>query len=270
MATGFKDVKVRGLGGVLDTRAEPDEVGLSNFRVLLNASTRARNNKSRRGGWQRLYVGVNDEYNNEDLHDQLLSLSFYYDQLSQVISSPGEFTGQWQYPYFFPGSSIPPFTTVDDVEIVYAYAPDFFGTYDFPIDDEGYGIKGGFFVGYPYAFEIDTTPDDGINAGPPDYYALSEFVLSYAQTFPGESEASYFWGTPSPVYSEAQNYLYEYCGTYPYQHTSCKESITYLNSIGMASINVFKSGLVSIRCLIVFGLYIKASLLRFHLNVKQF
>lgn len=234
MATGFKDAKMRGLGGALDTRAQPDEVGIANFRVLLNASTRARSKKARRGGWQRLYAGVNEEYNNDDLHDQLLSLSFYYAENSQLITIPGGFSGEYSYPYWQPPVDIPAFTTVTEVGEVCGYAPDYFGTYDYPIE-EGYGIMADYFLGYPYALEVDTTPEDGCNTGEPDFYLNSSFTLAYAERNPGVSSDGYFWGDPTAVYNEQQSYLYEYCGNYPYAHATCKETITYLGSIGSAN-----------------------------------
>jgi len=227
----WKDKRVKGLAGYLDTRSQPDEVGIENFRVVLNASIRGRNKRCRRGGWSKFYSGVNDDYNNEDLHDQLLGLSFYYQGLSKEFFIPGQLTG-YVYPYFSPGIDDPSRIDFTFVDTICGYAPDFAGVYDFPIFD-GYGIEDPYFVGYPYEEIHADYPYDDPCVGPaPDYWAYSWFRLLYATYHDGQFVEAYEFGDPSPVFTQDQSYVYSYCGSYPYYHETCKEHITFLGSIG--------------------------------------
>jgi hypothetical protein len=223
----FRPVTVRNLGGFFDTRAMPDEVGISNYTLLLNSSMRSRGKRCRRGGWKRLFDGVNDNYNNEDLHDQLLGLQFYYTDLSSVITT--QETVGYQYPYWIPGTTNP--TSFDDT--FYGtqpqYWPDLVGQGYTAFDS---GIEGWSFdnewVGYPYTPCVD---------GVLPYYPGTTCQNSYADIYwrellGGEVYAGYSYGTPVPVVTPARSYVYSYCDTYPYVRDGCNEAITMLNSIG--------------------------------------
>lgn len=233
MAQRVKDKRIKGLAGFLDTRSQPDETGLDAFRVVLNASIRGRNKRCRRGGWKKFYSGVNTNYNNEDLHDQLLGLSFYYEGLSKDFTTPSQFTG-YVYPYFSPGVDVESRVDVSFVDTICGYAPDWEGVYDYPPFD-GYGIQEGYFVGYPYIIDHADYPYDDPCVGPyPDYWAYSFFRLLYATYVEGEYSAAYEFGDPQAVFTQATAYTYEYCGNYPYYYTTCNEHVTMLDSIGSA------------------------------------
>lgn len=192
----------------------PDEVGLNHFRLLLNSSVRGRGKRCRRGGWKKLLDGFNTTYNNEDLHDQLLGLQTYYESHEQVISIPGG-VDQTGYAYQWPSIFNPAYSLTDLLGYIYGYPPYLISAYgyDYPPSD-GLGILGGSW---------------NINQAYPDQ---SSSLLVDVDNFPSSSQAAYGYGPPNYSYYEPQVYLYQYCGTYPYNRGGCEEHITLLTSVG--------------------------------------
>ena len=92
----FKPIPLRPTIGIFDTLSTPEEVGFGNFRVVKNASTRSTKNRRRSGGWRR-YDADAEDYNNQDLHDQLTSRQYFYDQYEREIMQGGGFAG-YTYP----------------------------------------------------------------------------------------------------------------------------------------------------------------------------
>lgn len=227
----FKDKRIRGFAGFLDRRSQPDSMTYENFRLVLNASVRGRNRRCRRGGFRKLLDGVNANYNNEDLHDQLLGLSFYYEEFEENIVIPGGVQG-YVYQYWFPGINNPASIDKEFLGTFCGYWPDFLGVYDDPPFD-GYAIDEPKVVGWPYAYnpaDAPYSPCDVEDGGV--YYDGSSFNLVYATYDPGEFVAPYGFGDYSPVYGNTKAYTNIYCGNYPYEHNACNERVTYLGSVG--------------------------------------
>lgn len=82
----FQSVHIQPLSGPMDTRSTPDAVAIGSWRYRLNVAVNDQGKACRRPGWQK-YRGEKAVYNNEDLHDQLLSLQTYYAD-RQVPYSP--------------------------------------------------------------------------------------------------------------------------------------------------------------------------------------
>jgi hypothetical protein len=72
------------LSGVLDNRSNPGNMPPQSWRRALNVWVPAKNRLARRFGWENLFSSESD-YNNQDLHDQLLSLQTYYDTVDQSV-----------------------------------------------------------------------------------------------------------------------------------------------------------------------------------------
>ncbi len=104
----FKPIPLRPTIGIFDTLSTPEEVGFGNFRVVKNASTRSTKNRRRSGGWRR-YDADAEDYNNQDLHDQLTSRQYFYDQYEREIMQGGGFAG-YTYPYFAPSTLRPTYS----------------------------------------------------------------------------------------------------------------------------------------------------------------
>lgn len=68
-----KTIDIKPVTGYMDMRSTPDEVPFGGYRYVLNAGVIQKNRLARSRGWDRLLT--RDGYNNQDLHDQLLSLS---------------------------------------------------------------------------------------------------------------------------------------------------------------------------------------------------
>jgi len=100
--------------GTFDTLSSADEVGYGNWRVVKNATTRSTRNRQRGGGWRRLFSET-ENYNNQDLHDQLTDRLWFYDEYSSTAEGGGGLGG-YLYPYFHGsyslggGSLFPPAT----------------------------------------------------------------------------------------------------------------------------------------------------------------
>lgn len=85
----IQPLRIRPLTGSFDSRSLPELVANNAWRMLQNTRTRERGRLCRIPGWEKFLAGIatNRAYNNEDLHDQLLSLQTYYDTINDVDSS---------------------------------------------------------------------------------------------------------------------------------------------------------------------------------------
>src|SRR6188474_2000184 len=92
----YSPIDIKPLTGGFDVRSSPDSVPLGLWRYRQNVTVTDNDGNCRRPGWPKLFD--NDRYNNEDLHDQLLSLQEYYEdratpyepQTDIITYPPGE------------------------------------------------------------------------------------------------------------------------------------------------------------------------------------
>ena len=84
VSQSYKTVNIKPVTGPLQMRSEPDQVPFGGFRRRINWEINDSDKPGRARGFQKLLS--NDEYNNQDLHDQLLSLQTYYSDLDPVDS----------------------------------------------------------------------------------------------------------------------------------------------------------------------------------------
>lgn len=82
-------LRLRPIGATMDSRSMPELVSQAHWRMLQNVSMVDPEKPCRAPGWKKLLDGyfTHRDYNNEDLHDQLLSLQIYYDTLTDVDDS---------------------------------------------------------------------------------------------------------------------------------------------------------------------------------------
>lgn len=91
-----KDISLKPLTGLLDTRSQPDEMPAKSYRYRQNMMLSDKGRVCRRDGWAKFLDS--EEYNNEDLHDQLLELQDQDDSrqpitlLSEAVSTFGNRT----------------------------------------------------------------------------------------------------------------------------------------------------------------------------------
>lgn len=78
-AGDFRTYQFRLSQAKLDVRSEPADMSSQSLRWILNAEMGKTGRLHRRRGWTRLLHAAN--YNNQDLHDQLLPLQTYYENL---------------------------------------------------------------------------------------------------------------------------------------------------------------------------------------------
>lgn len=81
ISTAYKTVNIKPVTGPLDMRSEPDEVPFGGFRRRINWEITDSSKPGRSRGFQKLLDDISP-YNNQDLHDQLLTLQTYYDDLT--------------------------------------------------------------------------------------------------------------------------------------------------------------------------------------------
>jgi len=155
--------------GVLDTLSSADEVGYGNWRVVLNATTRAQRNRQRGGGWRKAFSDA-ATYNNQDLHDQLTDRLGYYDAYLGHAMGGGGVSG-YGYPYFVPNYTEPGFEIHPPATTLYE------NTY---IGDYPYYTYNGCDVFYPFiGFPHRLIQTAGVsNTGYADYYAYSFLYTS--------------------------------------------------------------------------------------------
>ncbi|HEU0049787.1 MAG TPA: hypothetical protein VFQ43_19525, partial [Nitrososphaera sp.] len=101
MPSDFKLIPIKPISGLFDQRSLPDEVGAGSFKLVKNMAVRAIGKRCRRGGWVKLLDGVNQNFNNEDLRDQLVDFQEYYTSYSAFLTSGGDFD-HYEYAYYHP------------------------------------------------------------------------------------------------------------------------------------------------------------------------
>ena len=223
----FKNVTVKPVTGIFDTLSSPDTIGVGNFKVVKNATTRATRNRQRAGGWRRLFAD-DDPYNNQDLHDQLLDQQSYYGSYVAHAMGGGNQVG-FGYPYQYPATVIPGHDVFPPAAGPYcpAYYPDY---------GEGYGpdLCSIFypFVGFPYEFRPYSY--SACNTGYPSYFALPYFYVSCPTFIPEQDIQSYPYGPGFPVYSPEFAYDYVYCQDLFFR-PGCREAITALGELVLST-----------------------------------
>lgn len=228
----FKTVQLRPMTGAFDTLSSPDEVGFGNWRVVKNAVTRSTRNRQRAGGWRRLFA-EDEPYNNQDLHDQLTDRLAYYDSYSALASFGGGLQG---YVYAYQAA---PYNLGGDLFFPSAqslYSPVYLGDYE-PTEIYN-GCKIFYpFVGIPYVYLSNPGgfghPEN--TTGYPDYYQFSYFYTSCEQQHPEFSYPGYPYGPRTPQYSPRISYTYDYCGRTRRSQPGCREAVTMLEEIVVAS-----------------------------------
>lgn len=81
IAVAYRTVNIKPVTGPLDMRSQPDEVPFGGFRRRINYEITDSGKPGRVRGFQKLLADISP-YNNQDLHDQLLTLQQYYDDLT--------------------------------------------------------------------------------------------------------------------------------------------------------------------------------------------
>lgn len=72
------------MAGIWDNRSIPSQMPPTSYRRMLNVWVPSANMLARRYGWEKLF-SIEEDYNNPDLHDQLLSLQTYYEVLDDTV-----------------------------------------------------------------------------------------------------------------------------------------------------------------------------------------
>lgn len=202
MPSKYSLVPVKPLTGLFDARALPDAVGAGRFALVKNWSVRSIGRRCRRGGWVKLFDGVNPSYNNEDLHDQLTGLQYYYDQYSRFLTGGGEFD-HYDYEYYYPSGYHQGSSTVTNQNNDYTGNP--------------YGV-------FPPSFTPNTCFLSFYYAFPPTFY----YRIQCHQGTPGFNTDGYPYGPDVAIYDSPFGYEYTYCGTQARVRGGCREAITFL------------------------------------------
>lgn len=216
--------------GAFDSLSSADEIGYGNWRVVKNAVTRSTRNRQRSGGWRRLFAD-DDIYNNQDLHDQLTDRLGYYDEYEATASGGGGLAG-YTYPYFNPPYSLGGSTTFPPASG--PFAPVYLG--DHP---------DGFFDGCPIFYPFTGVPYNSVYGGEsghlefttgyPDYFLYSYVYTSCPVTTDSTQYPGYSYGPASPFFQPSFVYDYTYCGGSLHTLSGCREAITMLQEIVVAS-----------------------------------
>lgn len=202
MPSQYKLVPVKPLTGLFDARSLPDAVGAGSFALVKNLSVRSIGKRCRRGGWVKLFSGVNASYNNEDLHDQLIGLQWYYESYTTQLTGGGDFD-HLAYVYYYPSGYIDGSSSLTDQSTGYLGDP--------------YGA-------FPPAFTPNACFLDFYYDFPPTTY----YRLKCHQGVDGVDTLGYPYGPYEAIYNPSFGYQYDYCGTVPLLRGGCREAITYL------------------------------------------
>lgn len=81
IAVAYRTINIKPVTGPLDMRSQPDEVPFGGYRRRINWEITDSGKPGRVRGFQKLLADATP-YNNQDLHDQLLTLQKYYDDLT--------------------------------------------------------------------------------------------------------------------------------------------------------------------------------------------
>lgn len=203
MPSDYRLVPIKPVSGLFDVRSLPDEVGAGSFRLVKSMSVRGVGKRCRRGGWVKLLDGVNPDYNNEDLHDQLLGEQIYYTGYSEFLSFGGEFD-HYAYSYYHPTEYFPGFNLLESDSLNHLGNP--------------------YTGGYPLSFSPNTCWAYFYYSGPPFAY----YRTMCHHSADGYLAEGYPYGPYEPQYTPEVGYFYDYCGTVPLVRGGCREAITYL------------------------------------------
>lgn len=224
MPAQFKEITIPGLTGMFDALSTPDQIGVGNFRLRKNWSVRGINKSCRRGGWQRFYAEA-ETYNNQDLHDQLLSLQSYYEQLTGFFNIPGGIC-DYSYPYFTPSTATDMYDAIVSSEFFCGYYLDSALPKVFT---PGACFVERWNIGFPWVVNFPNY--EACHTDPPWYYEGSWFYTDCSQHFDSVTTAGYGYGPTSPVYCNPQAYNLDYCGPYQWGRLGCREAITLLHEV---------------------------------------
>lgn len=236
----FRTTQLRPMTGAFDSLSSADEVGFGNWRVVKNASTRSARNRQRGGGWRKLFADDNP-YNNQDLHDQLTDRLGFYDEYAAVGTFGGALSG-YTYPYFQPAYLIGGETVFPPA--IGPFAPVYIG--DFPD-----GTYNGCPIFYPYVgtpYRYVYAPNTGnpfVTSGYPNYYLKSYLYESCPVTQAEFIYPGYPYGTSTPFYDPVISYSYTYCGQTLHTLAGCREAVTMLSEVVVASGRKLLAGTMS-------------------------
>jgi hypothetical protein len=222
----YKDFAITPLNGITDLRSPPGTLGIQNFRILLNMSLSEEKKLCRMGGFKKLFSDSPFGFFNQDLHDGLLTCLTFYDAYSYRYIGGGGFTGEFQYPYFFPQVVGPLTLNFAGYAGPYCgYPEDFYSDYHHDglvhtdVPTMAYAR-----TGYPYSIDFYDAicPQEGS-----EFYGGSLFYLvswyTSQTTTPG-----YPYGDPVPIASSPYDYTMTYCGPTEHVRDACREPITHL------------------------------------------
>jgi len=77
------------MAGLLDNRSSPEQMAALSYRLKQNTWSPDERKFCRRPQWERLFPKPEEDYNNEDLHDQLLALQTFYNDLDPATDPQG-------------------------------------------------------------------------------------------------------------------------------------------------------------------------------------
>lgn len=77
--SSFGDIQISPLSGQFDLRSPSGVMPFSDFRIVLNASMNELGKRCRRPQWRKWGAASPQGFNNQDLHDRLVGLSYYCD-----------------------------------------------------------------------------------------------------------------------------------------------------------------------------------------------
>lgn len=224
MPSQFKELTLPNLNGHFDALSTSDAIGWGNFRLRKNRSARSPTKSCRRGGWTR-YFADQTPYNNQDLHDQLLGTQSYYTELTGFFNIPGGVC-DYAYPYFTPSSATDAYDTIAQEAFTCGYYVESALPKVFTPDA---CFVERWRIGFPYNVEFPNY--EGCNSGFPFYYLGNSFYIDCSDHFDSVMTAGYGYGPRQNIYCNPQAYTLDYCDTYLWGRTGCKEAITLLHEV---------------------------------------
>lgn len=223
-SAAFSEVVTAPLTGHFDARNPADQIQFGDFRLVKNFMMSNDRKLCRLGGWRRLFDDDTGTYNNQDLHNQLVSQLYYKESYSSILNSGGAWTGLYSDPPYIPDENVPEQNLVDRRAVPDCGYSLNFG-YPTSPTPESYFVDS-YFWGSPYqSYDLgDGAPcgEDG------DGYWYSYTYIAYWDVYPAYTIPGHYDGTATPVYYPSLNYTYEYCGDYLWQQQGCREAITHL------------------------------------------
>jgi hypothetical protein len=225
MATEFKEIPIRPLVGLFDAQSPASDADLGSFSLVKNFSTRGTRKRCRRGGWERLFA-ESTSFNNQDLHDQLVSEQVYGTLFTTSSSGGGDLVGL-SYPYFYPPYSNASYnyvTFATSAACIYYPRAGLTGTFD-----ATHCFTSRWHLGWPYSYNKPFY--DSCNSGSPNFYSYSYYYLDCPWTWPQQSGTGYYSGNASGVYSPYFSTVDSYCTQASSPMPGCNEAITHLTEV---------------------------------------